>query len=307
MRLSRSVTLMVGLGTSVVLALPAAAAPSDRAPEGEEHGPGGPVAHCLALDDESEDADGDETEDSDGDETDGDESEDADGVEGDETDDTDTAQTEDTDGDESEDTDGTDGTDGTEDTDGEDSDDGEVDSEVAQCVLESLPDIVGSPHAASVVDVVAGGIAEGKTDGTYGTQDAVTRGQMATFLSRALELAPSEQAELPDDVDAAYVHADAIAAVVEDGIAEGKADGSYEPQEPVTRGQMATFLDRALDLALEAAGEQPEDAEGSVHEQAVEAVIAHGIALGFEDGDFRPSEAVTRGQMASFLDRALDL
>lgn len=124
---------------------------------------------------------------------------------------------------------------------------GEVDDATAQCVLESLPDIVGSPHAAAVVDVVA------------------------------------------------------------NGIAEGKADGSYEPQEAVTRGQMATFLDRALDLALEAAGELPEDAEGSVHEQAIEAVIEHNIALGFEDGDFRPGEAVTRGQMASFLDRALEL
>lgn len=238
MQLPRFVTLVIGIGATFALALPAAGAAPDRSSEREDRVPDNPVAHCLP---------------------------------------------------------------------GEFEDGDSVDDEAAQCVLGSLPDVVGSPHAASVVAVVANGIAQGKTDGTYGVQDAVTRGQMATFLSRALDLRPSEHAELPDDVGAGSPHADAIAAVIEDGIAQGKADGSYGPQEAVTRGQMATFLDRALDLPHEAGDEIPEDAKGSAHEQAIEAVIENTIALGFTDGTFRPGEAVTRGQMASFLTRALDL
>lgn len=46
-------------------------------------------------------------------------------------------------------------------------------------------------------------------------------------------------------------HAAAIVAVTEAGIAGGYPDGTYRPDHPVTRGQMATFLANALDLALD--------------------------------------------------------
>lgn len=49
-------------------------------------------------------------------------------------------------------------------------------------------DVVGSPHAGAIARVVAAGIAGGYGDGRYGTNDVVTRGQMAAFLVRAFEL-----------------------------------------------------------------------------------------------------------------------
>jgi hypothetical protein len=267
MHLPRFVALGACLAATFALALPAAAHP-DRAPDRGDRAPGNPVAHCLP----------------DGagapitpDEPDTEEAGEADSaafvITADEA----------------------------------DTGESGVRGEVAQCVLDSLPDIVGNPHAASIVAVVVHGIAHGKADGTYGPHDDVTRGQMATFLSRALGLEASDDAELPDDVDADHVHADAIAAVMEAGIAQGRADGTYAPQDGVTRGQMATFLDRALDLADGAVADIPADARGNVHEKAIEAVIGNGIALGFSDGTFRPSEKVSRAQMASFLARALDL
>lgn len=60
--------------------------------------------------------------------------------------------------------------------------------QVIQCVLDALPDIVGNAHASSIVAVVIAGIASGFTDGTFDPQQPVTRGQMATFLTRALDL-----------------------------------------------------------------------------------------------------------------------
>jgi hypothetical protein len=272
MHLPRFVALGACLAATFAMALPAAAQP-DHVPDRTERDPGNPVAHCLP-----EHAGGDEEPPVAPDEPDTEER-------------------------------GTDAGSSTFVLMTEESDTGEsgVDGAVAQCVLDSLPDIVGNAHAASIVAVVVHGIAHGKADGTYGPHDDVTRGQMATFLSRALGLEASDDADLPDDVDADHVHADAIAAVLEAGIAQGKADGTFGPQDDVTRGQMASFLDRALDLADGAVADLPSDARGNVHEKAIEAVVGNGIALGFSDGTFRPSERVSRAQMASFLARALDL
>jgi hypothetical protein len=276
MHLPRIVVLGASLAATLALALPAAAQP-DHAPDTTERDPDNPVAHCLP-----DRADGDEVPPLAPDDPDTDEIGvgDASALPTIAVDEPDTEEG---------------GTEG---------DEGDA---TAACVLESLPDIVGNPHAASVVALVVHGIANGKTDGTYGPHDAVTRGQMATFLSRALDLEPSEDAELPDDVDTDHPHADAIAAVIEEGIAQGKGNGSYAPQEAVNRGQMATFLDRALELAEQADIEIPADARGSAHEEAIEAVVGNGIAQGFTDGTFRPHADVSRGQMASFLARGLDL
>jgi hypothetical protein len=114
---------------------------------------------------------------------------------------------------------------------------------------------------------------------------------------------PSDPDPSPGSGDA---HAAAIEAVLAAGIAEGYPDGTFRPARAVTRGQMASFLARAVGLE-EGAGRSFSDAHRGVHAGAIEAVAAAGIAEGYPDGTFRPARAVTRGQMASFLVRSFDL
>ena len=108
------------------------------------------------------------------------------------------------------------------------------------------------------------------------------------------------------DVSPSSVHAAAIDELAERGIAEGLGDGSFRPGHVVQRGQMATFIARSLGITGTDPPQFP-DAHDSVHAAAIAAVSEAGIASGFADGTFRPSEAVTRGQMASFLARAANL
>jgi hypothetical protein len=67
---------------------------------------------------------------------------------------------------------------------------------------------------------------------------------MATFLTRALHLAPAPTVPFSDVLGNG--HAAGIASVAAAGIASGFSDGTYRPNVAVTRGQMATFLFRAL-------------------------------------------------------------
>ena len=88
------------------------------------------------------------------------------------------------------------------------------------------------------------------------------------------------------------------------GITSGCADGRFCPDDPVTRGQMAVFLGRAVGLE-EGSTNRFADDDGSVYEGAIEALASAGITAGCAPGRFCPDDPVTRGQMAAFLSRVL--
>jgi hypothetical protein len=71
---------------------------------------------------------------------------------------------------------------------------------------------------------------------------------------------------------------------------------------------MAAFLTRALGLSGGEGSDRFTDDDGSIFEVDIERIAAAGITLGCNPpaGDwFCPDLAVTRGQMAAFLYRAL--
>ena len=79
----------------------------------------------------------------------------------------------------------------------------------------------------------------------------------------------------------------------------------------VTRGQMAAFLVRFLGLTDDGGGDLFEDDNGTLFEANIDKLATAGITKGCnpEDGNtnFCPNDNVTRGQMAAFLVRALEL
>jgi len=111
----------------------------------------------------------------------------------------------------------------------------------------------GSVHEGNIEAIAVEGITTGcsSVDATlYCPRDAVTRGQMASFLARALSLGPvDDDADFTDHIGS--VHRQNINAIREAGITTGcsSVDATlYCPRDLVTRGQMASFLARALDL-----------------------------------------------------------
>jgi hypothetical protein len=166
----------------------------------------------------------------------------------------------------------------------------------------STPDRpVTSVHDAAIARLFTLGIMSGTPGGDANAAAPLTRGQMASLLQRALHLPPGDPNRFPD---AGTTHAAAIGAISRAGISTGFGDGTFRPNEYVTRGQMATFLTKAF--ALPGASAPPfRDTTNSVHRGSIGAVASSGIAGGFGDGTFRPDTDVTRGQMATFLVRAL--
>lgn len=137
--------------------------------------------------------------------------------------------------------------------------------------------------------------------------DEITRGQMAAFLHRALPNLPTSGSfDFRDDDDSLF-EGD-IEWLARAGVTRGCGTPTaniFCPGDPVTRGQMAAFLARALDLPP-SAGDWFRDDDTSVFEDDIERLAAAGITRGCDSSgaNFCPEATVTRGEMAAFLHRA---
>ncbi len=136
----------------------------------------------------------------------------------------------------------------------------------------------------------------------------VTRGQMAAFLSRALEYSSAPSAGFGDTVGHTFeADIDKLAA---EGVTLGcnpPTNDQFCPDDPVTRGQMAAFLVRALGYT-DTGSAAFVDISGNTFESSILKLATAGVTRGCNpptNDRFCPHDNVTRGQMAAFLHRAL--
>ena len=89
-------------------------------------------------------------------------------------------------------------------------------------------------------------------------------------------------------------------------VVTGYPNGTYGPTLTVSRQQMAIFMGRALNLPLlPYVGVFPDVASDLVGADYIEALVTAGIAGGFGDGTYRPTDTVTREQMAIYVARGM--
>jgi len=97
----------------------------------------------------------------------------------------------------------------------------------------------------------------------------------------------------------------------ENEIVRGYDDGTYRPSVPVDRGQMAVYIARALaggDANVPTGPASPTFPDVDTEHWAydyVEYVHAQDVVQGYDDGTYRPTMTVDRGQMAVYIARAL--
>lgn len=136
---------------------------------------------------------------------------------------------------------------------------------------------------------------------------SVTRGEMAAFLVRMGEI-PSGAGEARFIDTAGHLFRTEIEALAGAGITRGcnpPANDRFCPDRYITRGEVAIFLDRFLELptAPLAFGDTAE----TIYGPATSALAAVGITKGCNppaNDRFCPDRYITRGEMATFLVRA---
>ncbi|RYG72921.1 hypothetical protein EU245_08230 [Lentibacillus lipolyticus] len=161
-------------------------------------------------------------------------------------------------------------------------------------------------HYDAIMELADRGIVSGYADGRFGAHRKLQRRHGAILFYQALGL--SETADMKerlsqfDDVQPTDTYAVQIAAVTPDIFAG--SGGLFLPNDDMTREQMATTIVSAFDL--EDNGTDPGihlDNVGTSHQENVKILAQHGITNQLDD--FRPKQAVQRGQFATFLHQAM--
>ena len=105
-----------------------------------------------------------------------------------------------------------------------------------------------------------------------------------------------------DDVPPAQYYTVAIGWLAHKGITTGTGHRRFSPNDPVTRGQMATFLWRYRQSPTPKSPSGFSDVPASAfYADAVSWLLESGITTGVGGNRFAPNDNVTRGQMATFL------
>ena len=142
----------------------------------------------------------------------------------------------------------------------------------------------------------------------FGPQNACTRAQVVTFLWRAAGCPePTGSVDIfKDAADIASPYRKAVAWAVEKGITTGYGDGTFRPNDSVTRAQFVTFLWRYEGKPATSgsiAGFTDASSIAGPYQQAVAWAVEKGITTGYGDDTFRPNATCTRWAVVLFMYR----
>ena len=148
----------------------------------------------------------------------------------------------------------------------------------------------------------------GYPDGTVRPGGSITRAEATTIFFRLLTEESRSQFWVTEnrysDVSAGRWYNNAVSTMTRAGIVNGYPDGTFRPNAPITRAEMAKII--ALFAKLEPSAERFPDTAGHWAEAYIRLAAGNGWIEGYPDGTFRPNQSITRAETVTMIDRVLE-
>lgn len=180
-------------------------------------------------------------------------------------------------------------------------------------VADIFNDVVpGAWYTDAVQYAYDNGLMTGTSATTFEPNTTTTRGMIVSMLHR-LEGSPAVGIADFSDVASGDWYADPVAWAASEGIVGGYGDGTFGPNDPITREQMASILYRyadykGLDVSARASLDAYSDAD-SVSPWASDVMswaVSEGIISGMTEDTLAPQDTATRAQVAAMFQRFLE-
>lgn len=166
-------------------------------------------------------------------------------------------------------------------------------------------------HYDNIMQLYHENVISGYEDHTFRPNKSITRGQAAKILAGVLGLIkPEDTYNGPDpgfkDITPEHSYYKYIAVLAQAGIINGYPDGTYGANNTLTRGQMSKIIYNGFNLDKFPDVELPftDVPRTSGYYEQIKSLYSLGVTVGKTKTTYGLSEAVTRGQLASFVIRA---
>ena len=148
----------------------------------------------------------------------------------------------------------------------------------------------------------------GYPDGTVRPNGSITRAEAATIFFRLLTDATRSQywttTNAYSDVAAGSWYNNAISTMSSAGIVNGYPDGTFRPDAPITRAEMAKMI--SLFAKLDKTEDRFTDIAGHWAEAYIKLAAGNGWIEGYPDGSFKPQQSITRAETMTMINRVLE-
>lgn len=146
----------------------------------------------------------------------------------------------------------------------------------------------------------------GYPDNTFRQENKITRGEIATMLSRIIldgKQVPITENKF-NDISNDYWAKNEVNYLASKGLFNGYEDGTFRPENPITRAEVATILVRSNgDIKQKSKKVFPDIDDSHWASKYIEKAAELGYMLGYEDGSFKPDQVITRGETVVTLNR----
>ena len=149
----------------------------------------------------------------------------------------------------------------------------------------------------------------GYPDGSFAPNRGMTRAEVATMFTRLLKDRPVKWLHYSaglSDIYAGDWYADTVGYAVQKGIVSGYPDGTFRPNQPITRAEFASIASRFAQLTDEQDISFIDLDASHWGYKAVRSAASHGWISGYPDGSFRPEQAISRAEVTSITNRMLN-
>lgn len=162
-----------------------------------------------------------------------------------------------------------------------------------------------------IQELAAKNIIGGYPDGTFKPNKKINRAEFITLVCRMFDLQPENNEADFSDVAADAWYAGYINAIKQAGVVGGYEDGTFRPDQEITREEAFVILYRIAKNELDITGSNTEFADeediAGWAKEAVKSMIEAGVVSGYEDGTIKPKNTITRAETAKILDYFLNL
>jgi hypothetical protein len=154
------------------------------------------------------------------------------------------------------------------------------------------------------------GVISGYPDSTFKPDNIITRAEFAHILSMALKLPSGDtSSDFKDWSNTARWARPGIAAVVKAGIVKGYGDGTFQPEQPISRSEMVVMIIKSMKKEVSPDGVSTFSDNSRIPGWAlpyVQQAVIEGIISGQDGNLFKPNDPATRAEVACILTRMLD-